>query len=269
MRRAVLGLASVWLAAAAPALAQLPPEAVTLIEGEAPAGYVALGEIAAEHHQTSLFPKKPAREALNDDLRAQAAKLGADAVIRIDYTFHSALASKKGQHATGLAVKLAPAVAATAAPSSPAPSASTAPPPVVSAPMTATPATASPPAPQTLAEAAPVPASPVAAAPVVAAPVPAAPAAIPSAAPVAPGALILSEGDLPGRPYETLGEIKVEARQTSLFPKTSPRKMLDDNLRAQAQALGADAVIRIVYDFNNPLLSNKGQHATGLAVKFR
>ena len=59
------------------------------------------------------------------------------------------------------------------------------------------------------------------------------------------------------------------ARQTSLFPKKSARVLMDEQLRARAAALGADAVILVKYEAYSPLLSKKGASATGIAVKYR
>ena len=80
---------------------------------------------------------------------------------------------------------------------------------------------------------------------------------------------MLTEEDLVGRAYDRLGEVQAEARQTSLFPKKSARATLDDQLRAKAAALGADAVILIRYENYSPLFSKRGATAIGVAVKYR
>ena len=80
---------------------------------------------------------------------------------------------------------------------------------------------------------------------------------------------MLTEQDLAGRAYERLGEVEAAARQTSLFPKKSARVLMDEQLRAKAAALGADAVILIRYNTYSPVTSKKGASATGIAVKYR
>jgi uncharacterized protein YbjQ (UPF0145 family) len=310
-----LGIA---LTAAPPANAQRAAAEIALVEAAAPAGAVVLGEVRAEIHQTSLFARTPARDLADKELRAQAARLGADAVVDIKYESNAPLFSKKGFRAAGKAVRFAPApvqVAATAPPApKPAPEpgrtatfespATSAPPVAASTPLTvpatapvapvvlpppvriATPTPAPPavapaavPAPQiTAVTPAPVAppqvvaaAAPAPVAPPIAQPAPVAAAAV-SVAPRAltPEALIvLTEEDLAGRAYDRLGEVKAEARQTSLFPKKSARVLMDEQLRAQAAKLGADAVILVKYDSYSPVLSKKGASATGIAVKYR
>jgi uncharacterized protein YbjQ (UPF0145 family) len=202
-----------------------------------------LGTVSAEHHQKSMFSKTDAREELNKQLRAAAARLGADAVVDIKYEMNSPMTSKKGQLAKGTAVKyLNP-------PAAPVQVAAAAPP--VAVPVQ------------------PVAAVPVA--PLVAAPervivadarLPSAPAAVP--APAAPaavaGAIVLAEGDLPGgRAYSVVGAVMVQGKAS--FDK-SLKQVLDEALQAKAKVLGADAVIQIRYDA-------AGGSAQGVAVKLK
>ncbi len=67
--------------------------------------YVRLGPVNAKAHQTSMFPKKPAREQVQDELKTAAFKMGADAVIEVKYDMVNAMFSKKGNSASGIAVK--------------------------------------------------------------------------------------------------------------------------------------------------------------------
>jgi uncharacterized protein YbjQ (UPF0145 family) len=94
---------------ALPASAQRAASEIALVESAAPAGAIVLGEVRAEIHQTSLFAKTPARDLADRELRAQAAKLGADAVVGVSYESSSPLFSKKGFRAAGKAVKFGPA----------------------------------------------------------------------------------------------------------------------------------------------------------------
>lgn len=109
----VLGLMA---AAALPASAQRAAAEIALVESVAPAGAVVLGEVRAEIHQTSLFAKTPARDLADKELRAQAAKLGADAVVDVRYENSSPLFSKQGFRAAGKAVKLSQAPVQVASP---------------------------------------------------------------------------------------------------------------------------------------------------------
>ena len=289
--RLLIGIAAV--AGALPGHAQRAASEIALAKSAAPAGAIELGEVRAEVHQTSLFAKTPARDLADRELQAQAAKLGADAVVGIRYANKSPLLSKKGFTAVGKAVKFAPVQVAAAAPAPPvapalppveatapepgrtagfAPAVAQTAPPVVQAPAPQAPAVLPPPpvvatAPAPRIEAVTPP--PAVAAPPVVQPAPVA-AAVPAAPRATPEALIvLTEQDLAGRAYERLGEVKAEARQTSLFPKKSARATMDEQLRARAAALGADAVILIRYDSYSPLMSKKGATATGIAVKYR
>jgi hypothetical protein len=67
--------------------------------------YTRVGEVRSEVHQKSMFPKIPSHDLLNADLKAQALKLGADAVVQVKYDMHNALTSTKGDIATGVAVR--------------------------------------------------------------------------------------------------------------------------------------------------------------------
>lgn len=64
-----------------------------------------VGDVRSEVHQKSIFPKTPSRDLLNADLREQAFRLGADAVVEVVYEMHNALTSTKGDIATGVAVR--------------------------------------------------------------------------------------------------------------------------------------------------------------------
>jgi uncharacterized protein YbjQ (UPF0145 family) len=100
------------LAAATPALT--PVEArhatsadmIVLTDADLPGRrYTRVGDVRSEVHQKSMFPKTPSRSLLDADLKAQALKLGADAVILVKYDMHNALTSTKGDIAAGVAVR--------------------------------------------------------------------------------------------------------------------------------------------------------------------
>src|SRR5262249_12853528 len=99
IRVSLLSVAALSLAMGAPALAQAakPVEAIVLSDAGATAPVTVLGTVNAEHHQKSMFSKIDAKDELNKQLRAAAAKLGADAVVDIKYEMNSPMMSKKGQ----------------------------------------------------------------------------------------------------------------------------------------------------------------------------
>jgi uncharacterized protein YbjQ (UPF0145 family) len=242
-RLAIAAVFAAILAAIPSATAQKSAAQIVLLESDAPAAHTVLGEVRAEAHQKALFSKVSVKEVADQQLRDQAAKMGADAVIGIKYEPYNPMTSKKGFRAVGRAVKFTTALAATATIA-----------PAIAAPQPA------------------APAGVIAAPPVqVAAAAPAAPpvqVATAVSAPVIAGVVALSEQDIPGRPYQVVGEISSEVHQTSMFPKKSSRDLLDEDLRAKAARLGADAVIQIKYTSSNPMFSKKGSTAVGKAVKF-
>jgi uncharacterized protein YbjQ (UPF0145 family) len=222
---------------------------VMLIEGDAPQAVTVLGVVTAEIHQKSMMPKTPSKTLAEQELREKAAKMGADAVIKITYSSGNALTTKKGFTAQGVAVKFANAAAPTYAAAAPAP-APVAPP--QSAPQ--------------MASAAPVQAAPQVA---LAAPAPAPTYSAPAAprGPTPAAAITLSEQDLTVTGYR-LGQVRAVAHQKSLFAKKPAKQMLDEALRAQAAKMGADAVVLVTYDMNNPMMSKKGSTAVGYAVRY-
>ena len=74
--------------AAAPAAAKpaRPPEQITVTENDiTDRPYRSLGDISVTVHKTTLFNADPTRESVNEALRAEGAKLGADAIVLVRY----------------------------------------------------------------------------------------------------------------------------------------------------------------------------------------
>jgi hypothetical protein len=72
--------------AAAAGRAPTPVDQIQVIEGDvADKPYKSLGEVSVTVNKTTLFNADPTREMVNQRLRQQAAKLGADAVIQVRY----------------------------------------------------------------------------------------------------------------------------------------------------------------------------------------
>jgi uncharacterized protein YbjQ (UPF0145 family) len=208
---------------------------IMLTESAAAAGHTVIGDIRAEAHQTSLFAKVSGRELVNQQLREKALQMGADAVVEVKYEDNNPMFSKKGFIATGKAVKISNAAAASVPPAlASAPSFSAAGPSVIQ-PSLAAPA-------------------PVAVAVAAAAPAPAS------------GFVQLIEGAAPWA-HTMLGPVRAEIHQKSLMPKTPSRELADEELRKQAAKLGADAVVNIRRENNSAMFSTKGYIATGTAVK--
>jgi uncharacterized protein YbjQ (UPF0145 family) len=242
------GISSAVLASfmlAAPVAAQQAVQ-VALIEGDAQGDYRAAGAVSAEMQSpSSTLPK----QKLDEQLRAEAAKLGADAVIQVTYQMSPA-GSGVNYKATGVAIRYARQAGAVAAVAAPA----VAPAPVAPGPVAAPQAVAPP---------------VVAAAPQIVAP--AAVASAPAVAVVRAGSAAqveLSETSMQGRRYVRLGPVNAKAHQTSMFPKTPPREQMQEELKAAAFRMGADAVIEVKYDMVNAMFSKKGNSASGIAVKF-
>jgi hypothetical protein len=103
---------------------------------------------------------------------------------------------------------------------------------------------------------------------VIAVPIPTPPPAAAPASPAKPTssgaatmtAIALAEGDAPGgRAYAVLGAVSASAKPTL---EKAPKQLLDEDFRAKAAAMGADAVIMIKYDAS-------GASASGVAVKYK
>jgi len=93
-------------AAAAPVFHAAAPSQVELSEGSMGGRrFVRLGPVSATTHQTSMFPKTSPRDQVQDALREKAFRMGADAVIEVKYDMNNAALSRKGNTASGVAVK--------------------------------------------------------------------------------------------------------------------------------------------------------------------
>jgi uncharacterized protein YbjQ (UPF0145 family) len=224
--------ALVLIAAPLTAHAAGPAPAIVVTTQDIPTPYQALGPVRVEIMPTSLMPDTPIRQSLNEALRTEAAKQGADAVIKVVYGKRTFL-DKRPIEAAGTAVKyVAPPVQPQAAVAPDAPGASDA----SSAP-----------------DASRAPETPKQTAPVVHA--------------AAADAVIVTSDDIPYRAYTVLGDVSATATRTSIFGKTEPEDLLDASLRDQAFALGADAVVLVQYHMGRSFPSTPST-ARGKAVRF-
>jgi hypothetical protein len=72
--------------AAAAGRAPTPVDQIQIMEGDVTdRPYKSLGDVSVTVNKTTLFNADPTREMVNQRLRTQAAKLGADAVIQVRY----------------------------------------------------------------------------------------------------------------------------------------------------------------------------------------
>ena len=242
--RGIAGAVLAALVFAGPVAAQQAAQ-VALIEGDAPGDYRAAGAVMAEVQSASnTLPKAK----LDEQLRAEAAKLGADAVIQVSYQMTPA-GSGVTYKASGVAIRYARQAGAVASVPA-APVAPLAPPAVI---------------PPTADVAAPPPVA-VAAAPVVAAPVPA--AVVPVVHAASAEQVELSDGSMQGRRFARIGPVSVTTHPTSMLMKVTPKEQAQEALKAAAFKLGADAVIEVKYQMVNSTFSRKGNTASGIAVKF-
>ena len=63
-----------------------PVDKIQIVEGDVTdRSYKSLGDVSATVNKTTLFNADPTREMVNNRLKAEAAKLGADAVIQVRY----------------------------------------------------------------------------------------------------------------------------------------------------------------------------------------
>ena len=71
---------------AAAARAPTPVDRIEIMEGDVTdRSYTSLGDVSATVNKVTIFNADPTREMVNQRLRAEAAKLGADAVIQVRY----------------------------------------------------------------------------------------------------------------------------------------------------------------------------------------
>ena len=62
-----------------------------------------------------------------------------------------------------------------------------------------------------------------------------------------PDQITLTEGDITDRPYQSLGDIKVDLQKWTIFDKDPTREMIADALKKKAAEMGADAVVLVRY----------------------
>ena len=82
--------------------------------------------------------------------------------------------------------------------------------------------------------------------------------------------IIITENDITDKPYVVLGDISVDVKKTTIFNKDPTHEQADEQLRAEAAKLGADAVILVRYgSVGISALSWGSLNAKGRAVHFQ
>ena len=218
----------------APAAAQVQ---IAVLEGDAADAYRAAGVVSAEI-APGASGAAPPKQALDDMLRAEAARLGADAVILTTYQLSSPASPAAAHRATGVAIRYTRLAAATPALAPPVTGAREAPPPPV-----------------------------MQAAPVVKAEA-AAPSPVGVMHALAADQVILTESDLSNRRFTPIGPISTTVHQKTMITKVPEMQQLQEAMRAAAFAMGADAVINVKYKMTNGMFSKEGDTGAGIAVRF-
>ncbi len=79
---------------------------IQIHRGEPGGQYEVLGEVKAKKGALTPFNARPSEDEVNEKLRHKAEKMGADAIINVDYQAGVIPSSWKGMTATGTAVKM-------------------------------------------------------------------------------------------------------------------------------------------------------------------
>lgn len=79
----------------------------------------------------------------------------------------------------------------------------------------------------------------------------------------------VTAGDITGRPYRVVGEVRAEVRKATVFSRAPSQNHVFRELWERAERLGADAVINANYgDARVTAMSWGSRRATGQAIKF-
>ncbi|HET9577198.1 MAG TPA: hypothetical protein VFP44_05185 [Usitatibacter sp.] len=82
--------------------------------------------------------------------------------------------------------------------------------------------------------------------------------------------IVLTEGDITNRAYTVIGDISVTVNKTTIFNADPTREMVNQELRKEAAAKGADAVVLVRYGTVGVGLMSWGSlEGKGRAVVFK
>lgn len=81
--------------------------------------------------------------------------------------------------------------------------------------------------------------------------------------------VLLTDGDMPGRKYASVGDVTVTVNKTTIFHPDPTREMVNEKLREKGAELGADAVIFVRYGNGGISFVSWGSlEGKGRAIKF-
>lgn len=82
-------------------------------------------------------------------------------------------------------------------------------------------------------------------------------------------AIVVSDADIVGRKYESLGDVTVNVNKTTVFHPNPTQELVNERLKEKAHELGADAVILVRYGQGGiSLLSWGSLEGKGRAIRF-
>lgn len=91
-----------------------------------------------------------------------------------------------------------------------------------------------------------------------------------AARPTDPARITVSEGDVAGRKYVSLGDITVNVNKTTVFNADPTREDVNKQLKMKASELGADAVILVRYGTGGVSMMSWGSlEGKGRAIKYQ
>jgi len=78
---------------------------------------------------------------------------------------------------------------------------------------------------------------------------------------------LISEDSLPNRKYKEIGAIEISVKKLTLFHADPTKEQANEALSEKARAIGADAVINVIYQSGVGLTTWGYMDATGIGVK--
>jgi hypothetical protein len=80
--------------------------------------------------------------------------------------------------------------------------------------------------------------------------------------------IIITEGSLPDRKHTDIGPIEVSVKKLTIFNKDPTKEMVNEALTEKARAIGADAVINVIYKSGVGFTTWGYMDGNGTGVKF-
>jgi len=80
--------------------------------------------------------------------------------------------------------------------------------------------------------------------------------------------ILITEGSLPDRKHTVIGPIEVSIKKLTIFNKDPTKEMVNEALTEKARAIGADAVINVIYKSGVGFTTWGYMDGNGTGVKF-